>query len=306
MSGNRRKSRAWAWLLVPAVVWPACSADLLLPAAPSTGEFPVLVGAGDIGVCGSAATLATGQLLDSQPGTVFAAGDLAYDEGTAEQFRDCYDPTWGRQKSRTRPAPGNHEYGSAGAMPYFTYFGANAGPPGLGYYRYASGTWQVYSLNSNVEASSTAAEVQWLRSLLAAQPSACTVAYFHHSRFSSGMHGLASPVPLVRDLWAELYNAGVDIVISAHEHLYERFAPQTPDGAADPEYGIRQFVVGTGGAPLASALRRASNSEVLLTTFGILRLTLQPQSYRWEFLSAEGGGVLDSGTGTCHARRPGP
>jgi hypothetical protein len=266
----------------------------------------VLVGAGDIAVCGSAGTLATGRLLDNQPGTVFAAGDLAYPEGTAEQFRNCYDPAWGRQKNRTRPAPGNHEYASPDAAPYFDYFGANAGPTGLGYYQYRSGAWQVYSLNSNLQGGRSTTQAQWLRNELATRPSLCSLAYFHHPLFSSGHHGLEPPLPAVSDLWLELYESGVDIVISAHEHLYERFGLLTPDGRVDSEYGIRQFVVGTGGAPLAQVVRRAPNSEVLLTTFGLLRLTLEPQSYRWEFLSAEGGTVLDAGTGPCHARRPGP
>ena len=159
----------------------------------------------------------------------------AYGNGTAEQFLNCYGPTWGRQKNRTRPAPGNHEYESTGAAPYFAYFGANAGPSGLGYYRYPSGPWQVYSLNSNMEGSNRATEMQWLRSELATQPSACSVAYFHHPLFSSGPHGLEPPVPIVRDLWPALYEAGVDIVISGHDHLYERFAPQDPDGRPDPE-----------------------------------------------------------------------
>jgi len=274
-----------------------------LPLPPRPDEVATLVGAGDIGVCGSDAPMATGRLLDHLPGTIFAAGDLAYEEGTAEQFQKCYEPAWGRHKARTRPAPGNHEYSSPDAAPYFAYFGASAGPPGLGYYSYTSGNWQIYSLNSNIGGSQAAAELQWLRSEAASQPSLCSLAYFHHPRFSSGPHGLMAPVPVVRDLWADLYNMGVDIVISGHEHFYERFAPQTADSVSDPDYGIRQFVVGTGGGPLAPALRRVANSEVLLTTFGVLKLTLEPQSYQWEFLSAESGAVLDSGTGTCHLRK---
>jgi hypothetical protein len=286
------------------LAWAACSGRSGLPSSPSIDEVSVLVGAGDIAVCGSADTVATARLLDAESGTVFAAGDLAYPSGTAEQFQNCYDPTWGRQKARTRPAPGNHEYDSADAAPYFAYFGANAGPPGLGYYRYRSGAWQVYSLNSNLDASRNAIQIQWLKKELATQPSLCGVAYFHHPLFSSGPHGLMPSVPAVINLWQELYNAGIDIVISGHEHFYERFGLQTPDGRADSQYGIRQFVVGTGGAPLATALRRVANSEVLQTTFGVLRLTLEPASYRWEFLSAEGGGVIDSGTGSCHSPKP--
>jgi len=299
-------------VLYAALLWAACSDGVQTPTGPGpgpgpgpgTGEVAVLVGAGDIAVCGSANDDATARLLDGQPGTVFAAGDLAYFQGTAEQFRNCYDPSWGRHRARTRPAPGNHEYESADAGPYFLHFGLIAGTPGLGYYRYRSGAWQVYSLNSNMEASSRGIQIPWLRSELAAQPSECTVAYFHHPRFSSGPHGLSPTVPIVRELWFALYEAGVDIVISAHEHFYERFAPQDPSGRPDPEYGIREFVVGTGGAPLTEPLRRLPNSEAVLVNFGILRVTLAPLSYNWEFLSTDGGAVLDSGSGRCHAARP--
>jgi hypothetical protein len=273
------------------------------PLPPAPDEITTLVGAGDIGVCGSAGALATGRLLDNLPGTIFAPGDLAYGEGTAEQFQKCYEPAWGRHKARTRPAPGNHDYSSPGAAPYFTYFGANAGPFGLGYYLYPSGGWQIFSLNTNLEGGPAAAELQWLRSQMAATSSLCSLAYFHHPRYSSGAHGLMPPAAIVRDLWVDLYNAGADVVISGHEHFYERFAPQTADGAADPDHGLRQFVVGTGGAPLAGALRRVANSEVLLANFGLLKLTLEPRSYKWEFLSADGGAVLDSGAGACHSRK---
>jgi calcineurin-like phosphoesterase family protein len=309
---QRRSLRAWMWFaFLPAFLCAHCSATSETPASPSPpgpptpgpDQISTLVGAGDIGVCGSPAPLATGRLLDNQPGTIFAAGDLAYENGTAEQFQQCYEPAWGRHKSRTRPVPGNHEYNSADAAPYFAYFGSTAGPPGLGYYRYPSGNWQIYALNSSLGGSRGTTEMQWLRTELATQSSLCSLAYFHHPRFSSGPHGLNPPVSSVRDMWIELYNAGVDIVISAHEHFYERFAPQTADGFADTDYGIRQFIVGTGGASLSPALRRVANSEVLLTNFGVLKLTLAPQSYKWEFLSADGGGVLDSGTSNCHATR---
>ena len=298
------KTLLTAWVVSAALTWTGCTQFVAAPSSSPIGAS-VLIGAADIGVCGSAGAAATGRLLDSQPqGTVFAAGDLAYEHGTADQFLNCYGPNWGRHKNRTRPAPGNHEYESPGATPYFDYFGAFAGPPGLGYYRYSSGSWQIYSLNSNMEAASRTTEREWLRSELAVQPSTCSLAYFHHPLFSSGPHGLEPPVPIVQGLWEELYNAGVEIVIVGHDHLYERFAPQSPDGRSDPEYGIRQFTVGTGGAPPALAFRRAPNSELLLSTFGLLRLTLESGSYRWDFLSAEGGAVLDSGSGRCHAAGP--
>lgn len=295
-------------LFLGALVAAACSGTDLQPSPSAPGGPPpppapnetfVLVGAGDIGMCGSTAPLSTGRLLDNQPGTVFAAGDLAYEEGTAEQFMKCYDPAWGRHKPRTRPVPGNHEYNSPDAAPYFAYFGANAGTPGLGYYRYAGGNWQIYALNSNLGGSRGTSQMSWLRGELVGHPSLCSLAYFHHPRFSSGPHGLQPPVSIVRDLWNDLYDAGTDIIISGHEHFYERFAPQNAEGAADADRGIRQFIAGTGGASLSPALRRVANSEVLLTSYGVLKLTLEAGSYRWEFLSADSGAVLDSGADRC-------
>ena len=280
----------------------ACGSNFRLPSAPGSNDVAVLVGAGDIAVCGAGEAMATGRLLDGQPGTVFVAGDIAYPDGTAEQFQRCYEPAWGRHKDRTRPAPGNHEYGSPGAAPYFAYFGASAGPSSRGYYMYRKGTWQVFSLNSNTE-SERRAQLEWLeRELEAPGASTCTVAYFHHPLFSSGSHGVVPPLPVVADLWRALYRAGADVIISAHEHFYERFGPQTAEGAPDLPFGIRQFIVGTGGAPLTQPVRRVANSELVLSSFGVLRLTLDTQSYRWEFLSSEGGAILDAGTGRCHGK----
>lgn len=292
----------------PVIVWSiavaglACSADMRSPSAPGPNETAVLVGAGDIAVCGAGGSMATGKLLDGQAGTVFVAGDIAYPDGTAEQFRTCYEPAWGRHKDRTRPAPGNHEYGSPGAAPYFAYFGANAGPSGLGYYTYRKGAWQVFSLNSNTDVDRRT-QIDWLtRELAAPGAPLCTIAYFHHPMFSSGPHGLVPPMPVVTDFWRVLFAAGADVVISSHDHFYERFAPQSPDGALDSQYGVRQFTVGTGGAPLTRPVRIIANSETAISMFGVLRLTLGSQSYRWEFLSSEGGTVLDSGTGECHGK----
>ena len=281
----------------------ACGSDFSSPSAPGQDDTAVMVGAGDIAVCGAGGSMGTGRLLDSEPGTVFVAGDIAYPDGTAEQFRQCYEPAWGRHKNRTRPAPGNHEYGSPGAAPYFDYFGANAGPLGRGYYMYRKGTWQVFSLNSNTESTARRDQLEWLATELEAPgASQCTVAYFHHPISSSGHHGVLPPLSLVTDFWRALYGAGVEVVISAHEHFYERFAPQAPDGRPDAQYGIRQFIVGTGGAPLTQPVRRVANSESVLSTFGVLRLTLGMQTYRWEFVSSDGGAILDSGTGQCHGK----
>jgi hypothetical protein len=288
-------------LVVAAAI--ACGSDLRVPSAPGGTDTAVLIGAGDIAVCGAGGSMATGRLLDTQPGTVFVAGDIAYPDGSAEQFQQCYEPAWGRHKDRTRPAPGNHEYGSPGAAPYFAYFGANAGPGTRGYYAYRKGPWQVLSLNSNTESADRRAQVDWLTAeLRGARDSTCTVAYFHHPRFSSGSHGVIPPMPVVIDLWRSLYEAGADVIISGHEHFYERFAAQNPDGGADPAFGIRQFIVGTGGAPLTQPVRRVPNSEAVLSAFGVLRLSLDADAYRWEFLSADGGAILDAGTGRCHGR----
>lgn len=286
------------WLLFGLLTWTTCGGAS--PIAPTDNEPPVLIGAGDIGDCGSNGAAMTGRLLDAMRGTIFALGDLAYPSGTADQFRDCYDPHWGRHKLRTRPSPGNHDYESPGAAPYFAYFGANAGAPALGYYAYRVGTWDVFSLNSHSFGSHRTTQVTWLSSQLARGATRCTVAYFHHPLFSSGPHGQNPPQIVVHDFWRELYAGGVDLVISAHEHLYERFAPQDPNGRPDANYGIRQFIVGTGGGPLSRPVRRVAQSEIALSTYGVLRLNLDERSYRWDFVSADSGGVLDSGSGVCH------
>ena len=266
------------------------------PAPTPTPSIPqIFVGAGDIGVCGGSSG-ATAKLLETIGGQVFTLGDNAYYSGTRQEFRDCYDPTWGRLKSRTRPVPGNHEYESVGAAPYFEYFGASAGPSGLGYYSFELGDfWHAIALNSNIPVDSGSAQAQWLLGDLAASRARCTVAYWHHPLFSSGPHG---DQVQMRDVWRVLYSFGADIVLAGHEHLYERFAPQDPDGRADPERGIRQFVAGTGGAPLFQFVRVRSNSEARISTFGVLKLTLNADAYQWEFVPASGPG--DAGSGVCH------
>jgi len=256
----------------------------------------ILIGAGDIALCGSAATEATARLLDGLSGTVITVGDNAYPSGRAADFHDCYDPTWGRHKARTHPSPGNHDYEQPGAVPYFDYFGANAGPSGLGYYRYSLGDWQIYSLNSNVPMGEGSPQLQWLRAELAANPSACSLAYWHFPLFSSGQNG---DNPSTRPLWSALYDFDADVVISAHDHLYERFAPQDPDGRPDPERGIRQFIVGTGGTTITVPVRVHANSDVVWSLHGVLVLTLRANSYTWQFLS-DSGAPADVGAGVCH------
>ncbi|PYP43188.1 MAG: hypothetical protein DMD43_00075 [Gemmatimonadetes bacterium] len=260
----------------------------------------VLVGAGDIANCGSSGDEATANLLDNISGTVFTAGDNAYNDGSISNFTNCYQPTWGRQKARTRPTPGIHDYRTSGASGYFNYFGAAAGTPGQGYYSYNLGSWHVVALNTLIDISATSAQLAWLRNDLAASGAQCTVAYFYHPRFSSGtVHGGTT---LVQAAWQVLYDAGVEVVMNGHEHNYERFAPQTPTGASDPQRGIREFVVGTGGSELGYNFGTPKpNSEVRNNnTFGVLQLTLNSGGYSWRFVPIAGKTFTDSGSGTCH------
>ncbi len=265
---------------------------------PNPGAPAVLVGAGDIAVCGSDDDEATALLLDAIAGTVFTTGDNAYEDGTAQEFTDCYHPSWGRHQARTRPSPGNHDYHTSGASGYYGYFGASAGDPAEGYYSYELGAWHVVALNSNIDVSAGSVQLQWLAADLAAHSAACTAAYWHHPRFSSGVHGNDAGM---QDLWQVLYDAGVDVVLNGHDHDYERFAPQDPAGNADPARGIREFVVGTGGRSLRAFGTAASNSQVRNSdTHGVLKLTLYDSRYEWEFIPVAGQTFSDSGTADCH------
>jgi Calcineurin-like phosphoesterase len=267
------------------------------------GESAVLVGAGDIADClNLAGAEATAKLLEQIPGTVMAVGDLAYPDGTKENFQ-CYDKTWGRVKSRTRPAPGNHEFHSLGASFYFSYFGATAGDPRLGYYSYELGSWHIVALNSECEAiggcNAGSPQEKWLRADLAAHPAACTLAYFHKPLFSSG--GAHGDDLEIKPIWQALYDANADVVVSGHDHDYERFAPQTPDAAPDAKRGIREFVAGTGGKNHRPFGTPHANSEVRdATAFGVLKLTLRSGAYDWQFIPEAGKTFTDSGSGTCH------
>jgi hypothetical protein len=262
---------------------------------------PLVLAAGDIASCGSTGDEATAKLLQGQTATVAAVGDLAYESGTPAEFATCYDPSWGAFKAETRPAVGNHEYQTPGATGYYAYFGAAAGPAGLGYYSYDLGTWHVVVLNSNcafVSCAAGSAQEAWLRSDLAGHPAACTLAYWHHPLFSSSP---GTPDPAVRPLYQALYDAGTDVLLTGHAHNYQRFAPQTPLGAADPARGVREFVVGTGGKSHTSLGSRIANRQAANdTTFGVLGLTLLPNGYRWRFLPVAGSAFTDGGSGTCH------
>jgi acid phosphatase type 7 len=264
-----------------------------------------VVAAGDIASCRTEGDEATAELVEGIDGTVLALGDEAYPQGTTANFEECYGPSWGRFKGRTKPVPGNHEYYTEGARGYFQYFGEAAGDPEGGYYSYELGSWHVVALNSNCEevrCGPGSPQTRWLEEDLAANDEAqCTLAYMHHPRFSSGeKHG--STGGGVEKLWEALYEADTDVVFSGHEHNYERFSQQDPQGRADSEKGIRQFVVGTGGgggegpisAPVANSEVRADGID------GVLKLTLRPKSYEWEFVPVEGESFTDSGDAQCH------
>jgi acid phosphatase type 7 len=266
-------------------------------------DSAVLVAAGDIADCKDlSGAEATAKLLEKIPGTVAAIGDLAYPDGSKENFV-CYDKTWGRVKNRTRPTPGNHEFHSKGASFYFEYFGVAAGDPKDGFYSYELGRWHIISLNSEcVEVGGCnegSREEKWLRADLAAHPSVCTLAYFHKPLFSSGgAHGNDLEI---KPLFQALYDANADVILNGHDHDYERFGPQDPDGKPDMARGIREFVVGTGGKNHRPFGDAKPNSEIRdATAFGVLKLTLKSNSYTWEFIPEAGKAFIDSGTGICH------
>ncbi len=278
-------------------------ADHAAPPHVDPGPVATLVGAGDIAVCGVNGDEKTAALLDAIPGTVFTTGDNAYESGSASEYSNCYAPSWGRHKARTRPVVGNHEYGTTGAAGYFGYFGTAAGKAGEGWYSYDVGAWHVIVLNSNCSVVSCATgslQEKWLRADLAASQAACTVALWHHPRFNSGAHGNDTAV---QPLWNALYEYGADLVLNGHDHIYERFAPQRPDGTADSAYGIREIIIGTGGRPLYNFNTIKPNSEARNNTvFGVLRLTLRADSYDWRFVPVAGGTYTDSGSDGCHGR----
>lgn len=271
--------------------------------ASAQSAAPILLGAGDIASCEADKAQATAKLLDKIPGTIFTVGDHAYPKGTTPQFVECYGPSWGRHRERTRPAPGNHDYESKQAAPYFKYFGVNAGPAGRGYYSYDLGSWHILSLNSNTDAATWGKQQEeWLRRDLAANRSACKLAYWHHPYVSSGKnHGNS---PHMRNMYSILYRNGVDVVVSGHDHIYERFAPQDAKGRADPT-GVRQFISGTGGAVLYEIGTVKPNSEARNTaTHGVLKFTLHSTSYDWEFIPIASQSFRDRGSADCHGVKP--
>jgi 3',5'-cyclic AMP phosphodiesterase CpdA len=262
---------------------------------------PVVLAAGDIASCGEHGTEATAAIIEAQPGSVLALGDIAYPDGSAQNLADCYAPTWGRFKDRTYAVPGNHDYVTYGAHAYYDYFGPAAGPAGLGYYSFDLGRWHLIALNSNcgaVDCAAGSAQEVWLRADLAAHPAACTLAFWHHPRFNAGLHGNDEQV---QALWQALYEGGADLVLNGHDHDYQRFAPQDPTGAEDPARGIREFIVGTGGASRYTVKPGFPNLEAYTdANYGVLRLVLHPAGYDWQFLTEPGQSYTDSGSAACH------
>jgi hypothetical protein len=259
---------------------------------------------GGVGIPGACHQKQTSDLVMSlRPDAVLALGDTQYEAGTPADYRGSYDPTWGRFKSITRPVIGNHEYGHRSGAGYFSYFGPLAGPnvPG-GYYSFDLGTWHLVALNTNctkVACGAGSPQEQWLRADLATHANRCVAAFTHQALFSSGQEG---PEPLATPLFDALYEANADLMLTSHNHDYERFAPQTSTGLADPVRGIREFVVGTGGRDLQPFKRTiAPNTEALNSnTFGVLALRLHPSSFDWQFVPEAGSTYTDSGSQACH------
>jgi 3',5'-cyclic AMP phosphodiesterase CpdA len=287
---STRKRNPFVSLLLVSVLIAVTVQTLYIPSLRASAATVVLVGAGDIASCSYTNDTATANLLDSISGTVFTSGDNVYPNGTSSEFTNCYHPTWGRHKSRTKPSPGNHDYRTSGAPGYFNYFRVSS------YYVYNLGDWRIYALNSNIDATSSSAQVKWLQNDLAQNPKKCVLAYWHHPRWSSGQRGNNAKM---QSAWSALYNAGADLVIAGHEHHYERFKQMNASGSTVSS-GLRQIVVGTGGAGLYPFGSIKSTSEVRnSSTHGVLKLTLTSTSYSWKFHPVAGKSFTDSGTTNC-------
>jgi hypothetical protein len=273
--------------------------DGLMVVEPPTSD-PRLAGAGDIARCAATGDEQTAALLDGIDGTVFAAGDNAYPDGSSDDYAQCYEPSWGRHRDRTRPVPGNHEYVTPGAAGYKAYFGSAATPSGTTWYAYDLGAWRIYALDSECSAvggcGSTSPQGRWLTSDLARHPRRCVAAIWHRPRFSSGSHGSDVRTSW---MWLTLDAAGAEVVVSGHEHDYERFARMHADGSAASS-GMRQFVVGTGGAALRPFATLRPNSKVRYNrSYGILVLRLRPAGYSWRFVPTGTSTFTDTGSTSC-------
>jgi hypothetical protein len=270
---------------------------------PQDGPTATIVAAGDIAQCLGGPAEASGaartaRLVTARDELVLTLGDNAYEEGSAEEFTQCFHPTWGAFGDRLRPTPGNHDYMVAAAHDYFQYFGDRAGPDRRGWMSFDHAGWHFVALNSNVDFSAGSEQHRWLQEDLARSASLCTVAYWHHPRFNSG--GAYGPDARFAPLFDTLHAAGVEVLLSGHEHIYERFAPQAADGTADPARGVRQFVVGTGGHQLNPLGAPQPHSEFRTNAhWGVLRLTLRAGGYDWAFVSVDGS-TVDAGSDACH------
>jgi acid phosphatase type 7 len=303
---------------IPATASPSASPMPLSTSTPLPTDTPaptptptpaVLIGAGDIAFCGNdpghTGDEKTGALIEnlisqSPNAVVFTAGDTVYGDGTMTELKQCFEPSWGKFKDRIRPSPGNHDYTTASGQPYYTYFGAAAGEAGVGYYSYNLGDWHIISLNSNcneVGCGPDSEQVKWLRQDLQSSASTCTLMYWHHPRWSSGIGGGTSAVST---FWKTAAELGVDVVVNGHDHDYERFAPMDGSGNADAN-GVRLFVVGTGGAVLRDWGTVKPNSEVRYSfTYGAIQFKLSPGRYDWQFFPTDDASMTDTGSGVCH------
>jgi acid phosphatase type 7 len=275
-------------------------------ADPTSGP-KILLAAGDIAECPTSGDEATAKILERFPdATIAALGDNAYPDGTAAQFAQCFGPSWGRHKKRIRPATGNHDFHTKDARGYFNYYGEAGGKFDKYYYSYDLGDWHMVVLNSDCwrvdGCDLDDPQIQWLREDLARNARLCTLAYMHRPPFSSGRYGDHEDTERVRPIWQVLYEEGVDVLLVAHEHSYERFVPMDAQGKRADERGVRLFIVGTGGGNL----RRYKDPPLPTTavrndeTWGALKLTLESDAYDWEFLPVEGKTFTDAGSGTCH------
>lgn len=269
---------------------------VLLAGLAQAGEPVTLWAAGDIAQCGVEGARQTGEFLRRQSGPILALGDLAYPKGRPEDFANCFAPAWGTLNARLIPVPGNHEYGTPGAAGYFEYFGSAAGEPGRPWHSRRIGAWRIIGLDSNLEGAAAQAQVRWLEQELTASREKCVLAFYHHPRHSSGHHG---DQLRVEALWQTLARHGTTLVLAGHDHHYERFAPRDGSGAPNPR-GIRSFIVGTGGARLYDIAPPVAPSEFTWNRgWGVLRLTLETDTYRWQFMPSDGSASPDSGLGKC-------